>query len=419
MGMIFCHGCGKEIHESAKSCPHCGASQQVQQQADPKSQNIALVLAALLGAFGAHRFYLGKIASGVFYFLFCWTGIPGLIAFIECFMIAFSSQQDWAKKYNNGTLTPPVHIVLKILMLIFPAILAASLILGIVAAVAIPAYQEYGAKSKVAHGIESLNSCKMAAEIFYSKNGRFPTSLYEAGCSIAPSSGIKGGGIASGANAVEITVLFEGGKLNGESVSFAAFNASPGQPMEWKCVSATIPKKYLGKICEEQLDWVTSVHAAETEAALSTKPPAPAQQHQEVATAPAPASDAPAANAETTTPSQPVAESAPAAAHIFPTPDAAAPAATTTEAAAGTSFAPSFDCAKVSSGSERMICSNKELAAADVKLMQVYRDAVSRTTNKDGLKKMQNEWRKMRRDACSDADCMLKVYNERIVELSN
>lgn len=416
MGMIFCHGCGKEIHESAVACPHCGASQQVQQQADPKSQNITLILAALLGALGAHRFYLGKVVSGVFYFLFCWTGIPGIIAFIECFMIAFTSQQDWAKKYNNGTLVPPVHIALKILMLAFPAIL----ILGIVAAVAIPAYQAYGAKSKVAHGIESLNSCKTAAELFYSKNGHFPTSLHEAGCSIAPSSGIKGGGIASGASAIEITVLFEGSKLNGESVSFAAFNVSPGQPMEWKCVSATIPKKYLGKTCEEQLDWVTSVHAVEPEATQSTKLPTQAQQSQKEATVPAPAPEAPAANTETTTPSQPVAEPAPAATPAFPTPDVAAPAAATApETAAGTSFAPSFDCAKVSSGSERMICSNKELAAADVKLMQVYRDAVSRATNKDGLKKMQNEWRKTRRDACSDADCMLKVYNERIIELSN
>ncbi len=26
MSMVLCHGCGKEIHESAVSCPHCGAS---------------------------------------------------------------------------------------------------------------------------------------------------------------------------------------------------------------------------------------------------------------------------------------------------------------------------------------------------------------------------------------------------------
>ncbi|MGB7649664.1 MAG: hypothetical protein WBL62_00505 [Gallionella sp.] len=27
MSMIFCRGCGKSIHESAVSCPHCGATQ--------------------------------------------------------------------------------------------------------------------------------------------------------------------------------------------------------------------------------------------------------------------------------------------------------------------------------------------------------------------------------------------------------
>lgn len=28
--MVYCSGCGKEIHETAKSCPHCGAQQIVQ-----------------------------------------------------------------------------------------------------------------------------------------------------------------------------------------------------------------------------------------------------------------------------------------------------------------------------------------------------------------------------------------------------
>lgn len=27
MSMVFCRGCGKEIHESALACPHCGAPQ--------------------------------------------------------------------------------------------------------------------------------------------------------------------------------------------------------------------------------------------------------------------------------------------------------------------------------------------------------------------------------------------------------
>jgi hypothetical protein len=27
MSMVFCRGCGKEIHDSAPMCPHCGAPQ--------------------------------------------------------------------------------------------------------------------------------------------------------------------------------------------------------------------------------------------------------------------------------------------------------------------------------------------------------------------------------------------------------
>jgi uncharacterized membrane protein YhaH (DUF805 family) len=32
MTMVFCRGCGKEIHETAPICPHCGAPQTVQSE---------------------------------------------------------------------------------------------------------------------------------------------------------------------------------------------------------------------------------------------------------------------------------------------------------------------------------------------------------------------------------------------------
>jgi TM2 domain-containing membrane protein YozV len=41
------------------------------------------ILAIFLGSFGIHRFYAGKVVSGIFYLLFCWTFIPGIIAFVE------------------------------------------------------------------------------------------------------------------------------------------------------------------------------------------------------------------------------------------------------------------------------------------------------------------------------------------------
>ena len=62
-GMVFCRGCGREIHQSAASCPGCGARQQAARQG--KSKATAGVLALLLGGLGIHRFYLGFTTIGV------------------------------------------------------------------------------------------------------------------------------------------------------------------------------------------------------------------------------------------------------------------------------------------------------------------------------------------------------------------
>ncbi len=41
------------------------------------------ILAFLLGGIGVHKFYAGKISTGIVYFLFCWTYIPALLALID------------------------------------------------------------------------------------------------------------------------------------------------------------------------------------------------------------------------------------------------------------------------------------------------------------------------------------------------
>jgi uncharacterized protein YecT (DUF1311 family) len=81
-------------------------------------------------------------------------------------------------------------------------------------------------------------------------------------------------------------------------------------------------------------------------------------------------------------------------------------------------WAPSFDCSKVSNGAERLICSNKELAHADVKLSQVYNVAFNASSDKETLRREQDAWRKNERDACADAACMLKAYQQRITQVS-
>ena len=95
-GMVFCRGCGKEIHETAKTCPNCGAPQRL---GAAKNKIVAGVLALLLGGLGIHRFYLGQW-WGLFYLLFCWTFIPSIIAFVEAIVFFVSSDVSWDQKYG-------------------------------------------------------------------------------------------------------------------------------------------------------------------------------------------------------------------------------------------------------------------------------------------------------------------------------
>ena len=73
-----------------------------------RSQTRAVFLAALLGDLGLHRFYLGQPSMGMLYLLFCWTGIPGVIASLEARRYAFMSAEAWAGLYNGGVMGKPV-----------------------------------------------------------------------------------------------------------------------------------------------------------------------------------------------------------------------------------------------------------------------------------------------------------------------
>ncbi|WP_053062292.1 TM2 domain-containing protein [Desulfovibrio sp. TomC] len=48
-----------------------------------KNGETGVFLSCLLGAFGAHRFYLKSNVLGVVYVLFCWTWIPSILGVIE------------------------------------------------------------------------------------------------------------------------------------------------------------------------------------------------------------------------------------------------------------------------------------------------------------------------------------------------
>jgi TM2 domain-containing membrane protein YozV len=92
--MVHCRGCGKEIHETAITCPNCGAPQANPAGASDKRMLPAFLLCFLIGWTGAHRYYVGKIGTGVLmFFTLGGCGIWVLIDLIMIIVGAFTDKQ--------------------------------------------------------------------------------------------------------------------------------------------------------------------------------------------------------------------------------------------------------------------------------------------------------------------------------------
>ncbi len=58
-----------------------------QYEAVRRDEVVGILLALFLGSFGAHHFYLRRTGLGILYLCFFWTGIPGIVGFVECFFM--------------------------------------------------------------------------------------------------------------------------------------------------------------------------------------------------------------------------------------------------------------------------------------------------------------------------------------------
>lgn len=76
-------GNGVNIHINNDHSNNLGANHANIASGKVVSKVTYVVLAMLLGGFGGHKFYAGKIGLGIVYLIFCWTYIPSIIGFIE------------------------------------------------------------------------------------------------------------------------------------------------------------------------------------------------------------------------------------------------------------------------------------------------------------------------------------------------
>lgn len=127
-------------------------------------------------------------------------------------------------------------------------------IIGILAAIAIPAYQDYTIRAQVSEGLSLADGAKTAFVEYFNNYGKFPTKNASAGLATAAS--IKGNYVTSvdvSTTNGQITVAFGGPKANaalgtGQTLILSAVTSGGGS-VAFTCKSTTIASKYLPSSC--------------------------------------------------------------------------------------------------------------------------------------------------------------------------
>ena len=121
-------------------------------------------------------------------------------------------------------------------------------IIGILAAIAIPQYQDYTKRAKMSEVIVAASPCKLAVSEYYSAKNAFPIDNAEAGCGTVLTNAYVAS-VAVGAAGV-ITVTSKVPDAAGTVIMTPQANtATVVGAVDWECRAGTVDPKYIPSSC--------------------------------------------------------------------------------------------------------------------------------------------------------------------------
>lgn len=249
MNSMVCNHCGMSLTDGMTFCPKCGnkvgsaggSLQGDRADSSPKSAKIALFLALFFCMFGFHRFYVGKIGTGILMFLTAGgLGIWMLIDLICIVTNRFKDKQDKALIFHTEVTTSKKVISVTAIVLAWIAIFV-----GFIIALAFYATSGLvGAVSTELEAIKSGNTIKAYALTSQAFQKAVPIERFESFVNQYPALKENKGyfftnreinnnmgtlsGTLTGKNGYQIPVRFKLIKENGQWKVFSIEFTAPG-----------------------------------------------------------------------------------------------------------------------------------------------------------------------------------------------
>jgi type IV pilus assembly protein PilA len=124
-------------------------------------------------------------------------------------------------------------------------------IIGILAAIAIPAYQDYTIRAQVSEGINLASGAKAAISEYFMDSGNLPASNAEAGLEAAANITGNYASAVAVSTGGRVTVTYSGTDVNaqisGQTITLVP--ATNAGSVQWNCSRGTLAAKHVPSAC--------------------------------------------------------------------------------------------------------------------------------------------------------------------------